>query len=164
MPTHLYLLRHATAQDRHLPIPDAQRTLVPKGEQQVRRVAHWCQRQGLLPGRLLSSPLVRARQTADGLAHQLKGCPTPTEAAWLALGTPTARALAALEPLLADGGPPLWLVGHEPDFSALIAALLGQAEPVLLPRKASLTCLAFDDTAERYEQLLWHVPCSLMGD
>lgn len=158
----LYLLRHATAQDRHLGLPDAERQLIAKGERQSRRVAAWCQRHGLRPGRLLCSPLPRAQQTAALLAQHLHACPAPEAANWLCIHTPTAQALAQIGPLLGAGQPEAWLVGHEPDLSALIAALLCQTEPVLAPKKASLTCLALDAHSSAPGQLLWHLPCELM--
>ena len=155
----LYLLRHATAQDAALPLPDTDRALVPKGRRQVRQVAAFCQRQALQPQLLLSSPVLRARQTAKSLARQLPGCAAPQWVEWLALHTPTAQAREGLQATLAthDGDP--WLVGHEPDLSALAAALLGAPARLLL-KKASLTCLRLADDGPA--QLLWSLPCALM--
>lgn len=160
-PRLLYLLRHATAQDRTLPIPDADRALVPKGRRQVNQVVAFCQQHELVPKRLLSSPVLRARQTADGLAKHLPGCCTVQEAEWLRIETPTAQALDGLQAALAAQPDDLWLVGHEPDLSALLAALLGAPASAFVLKKASLTCLALPDAAPA--QLLWSVPCGLMG-
>ena len=168
----IVLLRHATAQEPRPDLPDARRELVAKGERQARDVAAWCQRHGLRPGRLLTSPLPRAAQTAALLARHLDGCPAPEPADWLQIGTPTATSLARLRALLqplsqapADAGPAPepWLVGHEPDLSALIAALLHGTRPALWPKKASLTCLDCPDGLAAPARLLWHVPCALMG-
>ena len=157
----LYLLRHATAQDKALPIADAQRTLVPKGRRQVRDVAAFCKRQRLLPRLLVSSPVVRARQTAEALAHQLPGCGPLQLADWLRNDTPTDSALAGLRQLRAEHPGDPWLVGHEPDLSALLAALIGAPADAVLLRKASLSCLLLkgDDRA----QLLWTLPPAQMG-
>lgn len=162
MPTRLlYLLRHATAQDHALPIADADRALVPKGRRQVNQVVAFCQQHALVPKRLLSSPVLRARQTADGLARHLPGCCAVQEADWLRIDTPTAQALAGLQAALAMQPDDLWLVGHEPDLSALLAALLGAPASAFVLKKASLSCVALPDDAPA--QLLWSVPCALMG-
>ena len=170
--TRLYFLRHATAQDRHLPIPDAARTLTEKGLRQTRAVARFCERQGLRPHRLLSSPLVRAVETATHISQHLPDCPRPQVVDWLRLGTPVLHALAELRETVhahRSVGPTttdtdsLWLVGHEPDLSDLISRLLGSAHPIVRVKKASLTCITVDSHGQQPGQLLWSVPCALMG-
>lgn len=158
----LYLLRHATAQDQDAGLPDAERRLIAKGERQARRVAVWCAHHGRCPGQLLCSPLPRAQQTAALLAAHLKACPAPKPVDWLRPAATTKQTLAQIRLLLDADSPEAWLVGHEPNLSTLIAALLGQTEPVLMPKKASLTCLALEAGAAPSGQLLWHVPCELM--
>jgi phosphohistidine phosphatase len=167
--TRLYFLRHATAQDRHLPIPDAERTLTEKGLGQARAVARFCERQGLQPQRLLSSPLVRAVETATQFSQHLPDCPRPQIVDWLRLGTPVAQALNELrEAVSVNSGATadadsLWLVGHEPDLSDLISRLLGSPHPIVRVKKASLTCITVEPHGEQPGQLLWSVPCALMG-
>lgn len=161
MITRLYFLRHATAQDRHLPIPDAERTLTDKGLGQARAVARFCERQGLRPQRLLSSPLVRAVETATQFSQHLPGCPRPQVVDWLRLGMPVAQALSELRE--AVGADSLWLVGHEPDLSDLISRLLGSPHPIVRIKKASLTCITVKPRSSQPGQLLWSVPCALMG-
>ncbi|ACB36529.1 putative phosphohistidine phosphatase, SixA [Leptothrix cholodnii SP-6] len=164
----IVLLRHATAQEPRPDLPDARRELVAKGERQARDVAAWCRRQGLCPGRLLTSPLPRAAQTAALLAGHLGDCPAPEPADWLQIGTPPAVSLARVQDLMhalmrLPGPPEPWLVGHEPDLSGLIAALLHSPRPVLWPKKASLTALDWPDGIGAPARLLWHLPCALMG-
>lgn len=156
----LYLLRHATAQDRTLPLADADRALVPKGRRQVNQVVAFCQQHQLVPKVLFSSPVLRARQTADGLARHLPGCATVQVAEWLRIDTPTPQALEGLHAAQAAQPDDLWLVGHEPDLSALLAALVGAPASAFLLKKASLSCLVLPDSAPA--QLLWSVPCGLM--
>lgn len=156
----LYLLRHATAQDKALPIADAERTLVPKGRRQVRQVAAFCRRQHLNPRWIVSSPIVRARQTAEALVHQLPGSGPVQFAEWLRNDTPTDTARAGLQALLAAAPGDPWLVGHEPDLSALLAALIGAPADAVLLKKASLSCLQLRDGAAA--QLLWSLPTALM--
>lgn len=168
MTTRLLFLRHATAEDPALVSRDAVRALTDKGRRQARTVAEFCQRHALHPGRLLSSPLVRAVETATLLSQHLPDCPLPQVVDWLTLGTPTDVALAALHDLAEagtapDATGPLCLVGHEPDFSALISHLLGTTAPIVQIRKASLTALELPgNTSGGTARLLWSVPCALM--
>ena len=78
-------LRHATAEERRFDQTDAERALTDKGLKQIKRVAELCQAHELSPERLLSSPLLRARQTADELHRRLPGCPPPEIVDWLGL-------------------------------------------------------------------------------
>lgn len=161
MPTRLVFLRHATAQDRFLPIADAKRKLLEKGIKQSQRVARFCEHNALCPEHLLSSPLARAQETASVFHKQLSNCPKPKTVAWLA--NQGDKALCdAVEELAAQGMDNIWLVGHEPDFSAAISRLLGKQETVLKVKKASLVALDVDFQQRDNSQLLWSIPCSMM--
>lgn len=159
--TTLTFLRHATAQDRTLPIPDADRQLVGKGKRQVQRVAHFCAEHEMLPAHLLCSPLLRAQQTAQWLHQHLPGCPTPQTVAWLAIDTAVETMIDELEKLATDGQDNLWLVGHEPDFSTVISHLLGSQASLLKVKKSSLIRLEVDFAAG-VGALLWSIPNTLM--
>ena len=71
----LYIIRHADAQ----PLgeggieDDADRPLTTTGQAQCERLAAALQRQGVRLDRILTSPLLRARQTAEGLLQHLAG-------------------------------------------------------------------------------------------
>jgi phosphohistidine phosphatase len=122
----LLLLRHGIAEERAEGLADAQRCLTPEGRERTN-----AQLQGLVELELtcdlvLSSPLERARQTAE-LAVQAGLAPELELAASLA---PLADPLPLLERWLGAVSPrPSWrrlaLVGHEPDLSTLAALLIG---------------------------------------
>ena len=117
---------------------DFDRELTPKGLDQADRVGRHCARLGLVPEVVLTSPVVRARQTAELVAKRLGGIEL-RHAQWLACGMrpPTcAQELAAL----ADNKT-VFLVGHEPDFSMTIEWFLGASGGAVHIRKASLTGL-----------------------
>ncbi|UOG91745.1 MAG: histidine phosphatase family protein [Candidatus Thiothrix sulfatifontis] len=161
MTTTLTFLRHATAEDHNLPIPDEARRLIPKGHKQVQRIASFCQRHALLPTHLLCSPLVRALETAQGLREHLADCPKAVVVSWLAHGTDTQTALHALAALAANADNNIWLVGHEPEFSTLIAHLLGSPNSRIKVKKAGLIRLDVDITSGVGE-LQWNIPNALM--
>ena len=132
----IYFLRHADAED--LAESDFDRKLTPKGLDQAARVGKFCKKNGIKPAVFLTSPLVRARQTAEIVG---KKCGvTPVIADWLACGMPPATLIQNLEPLSTKSS--ALLVGHEPDLSTAVSYLLGLTEPVNFPiRKASLTAI-----------------------
>ena len=116
----LYLLRHADAGD---PVkwdgPDAARPLSPKGEKQSERLGRFLAGIGFRPDAILSSPKLRASQTADIVAGQL-GVPVTLDER-LASGVD----VTDVEAILRDAGDPrrAVLVGHDPDFSSLLQSL-----------------------------------------
>jgi phosphohistidine phosphatase len=67
----LYLMRHgiAVAADQPGMGPDSERPLTPKGVKRMRRVARGLRRLGISFDTILTSPLVRARQTAEIVAE-----------------------------------------------------------------------------------------------
>ncbi len=109
------MLRHGDAE--HVSgKPDADRNLTEKGERQARNAGRALNALGVQLDICLTSPKVRARQTA--------------ELACEALGTPIEEddrlAGGDFDPLeLAAGHGEVMLVGHEPDFSSAIALVTG---------------------------------------
>ncbi len=128
----LYFLRHAQAGDRDAwDRPDDERPLTEKGRRQAERLGGLLAAAGFVPDAVITSPLVRARQTAEIVAGILGAAPR-TEPR---LGEPLD--LATLDAILDDAGSPRRpiLVGHDPDFSELVSALVGA--PILM-RKGAL--------------------------
>ncbi|MBL9128867.1 MAG: histidine phosphatase family protein, partial [Verrucomicrobiales bacterium] len=67
----LYFLRHAEAEDGPV---DAERRLTAKGRRDARRVGRFLEKSGIRLDAAFTSPLVRARETADEV---LKHCRSP---------------------------------------------------------------------------------------
>jgi len=123
----LLILRHGKAETRGEPgKDDASRLLTPKGAREIRVVSKWMAGCGIAPDLIASSPLKRARETAeivaDGISYGLE------VAIWDELG-PGSDPEAIRERLagLPDVSMVL-LVGHEPHLSHLIAWLVGAGE------------------------------------
>lgn len=116
----LFFFRHGLAEPGTERLLDHERALTDVGSERVERAGRVLKALGAVPTYLLTSPLVRARQTADILAQGL-GLTVQVRPE-LAPGF----SLPALEALVADlNGGDLMLVGHEPDLSVTIGALTG---------------------------------------
>jgi phosphohistidine phosphatase len=128
MPRQLWLLRHADAEP-HGTREDSQRRLTARGEEQSLTAGAALARLGEEFDEILYSPKVRARQTIELAAQELgpEAQERMREHGPLAGGFDAARALEALSG--AGGEDPLrarlLLVGHEPDFSQVVAELTG---------------------------------------
>jgi len=120
----LYVVRHAIAAERGDEFPDdAKRPLTAHGTSRFRKVAKGLAELDVEVDLVLSSPLVRARQTADILSQQLRGRPPVVETAALAPGGAYQDLLAELGRHARMGG--IALVGHEPGIGEIAARLVG---------------------------------------
>jgi phosphohistidine phosphatase SixA len=118
----LHLLRHAHAGNAEAwPGSDEDRPLSPKGRRQASRLANFLRDVELHADALISSPKLRARETAEPVAAAL-GLDLRIDDR-LAGGGLDARRLAAI---LEGAGDPdaAILVGHDPDLSDLLVELL----------------------------------------
>jgi phosphohistidine phosphatase len=110
----IWLLRHSEAADGS---PDAERPLTEKGRHQAQAVGAALKKLGVELDACLSSPKVRAADTAK-LACEPLGVDVQLEPA-LAGGPFDAEQLAA------GLGDHVLLVGHDPDFSMAVHSLTG---------------------------------------
>jgi phosphohistidine phosphatase len=153
----LYLLRHANADT--VAASDDERPLSEKGEAQAKKVARFCHERELQPELILTSPLLRAQQTAAPVGERLGSEVLVTP--WLASGMTPEDAIAGLREyrdLFA-----VMLVGHYPDFSMLAAHLLGMPNYTrVVVRKASLTLLEVRALRPGGATLHFSLPCRLM--
>jgi len=136
----LYLLRHGVAVERGTRgyENDDERPLTPKGRRKLRCAVKAMRAMDLSFDAILSSPLVRARQTADMVGKGLHKKVTLTE--HLAPGAKFAtliRYLRGLKPTPENA----LLVGHEPDLSELASLLMaGSADALAITFKKGGLC------------------------
>ena len=133
----LIILRHGKAENTSMD-GDFSRALVEKGREQARRAGERLKGAGVLPDIVLTSPLLRARQTADEFC-QAAGMPGPVIQSWLASGMPPAMAIRELAAF--RDFKRVAIVGHEPDFSQLIEWILGAASRSIEVKKGTIACL-----------------------
>ncbi len=138
----LLIIRHAIAfeRDRHRWQEDSARPLSPAGIRRARKAAAGLEKLTDRPQRLFTSPLLRARQTAQILTD-VAGWPAAEEAAELAPGEPV---LAVLALLGKDPGKLTAVVGHQPGLGHLLAAcLLGGGPLTVEMKKNAVACVCF---------------------
>ena len=138
----LYLIRHGAAAERGKDWPDdSKRPLTPEGIARLRKEARGLTALGVAFDQIVTSPLVRTRQTAEVFAAELKGAPPIATSDALA----PAGSIAAVEQEIARHvrKARVALVGHEPNLGELAAHLIGARVPIEF-KKGGICRLDFD--------------------
>ena len=135
----LYLLRHGIAAERGTGqyASDADRPLTTKGRRKLRGAAAAMRAMNLSFDVILSSPLVRARQTAELIAKALHCRHRLELTELLAPGASAAGLVRRLNQLKPQSA---LLVGHEPDLSALASRLLTGGDGLAITFKKGGLC------------------------
>jgi phosphohistidine phosphatase SixA len=121
----LYLVRHTEAASGE---PDELRPLTAEGREAARELGRRLAAEGVRPDAVLTSPLLRARETAAELARATGVDPEPDER--LAPGASAEGVRAAADE---RGGRTVVVVGHQPDCGRIAAMLTGGPEPAFPP-------------------------------
>jgi phosphohistidine phosphatase len=131
----LYLVRHAIAEERGPQWPDdSRRPLSTEGKIRMETQVAGLEKLGVEIEEVLTSPLVRTRQTAEILAKGLSSRPRVTEFPALAPGHNPRDVLNALKEYARRSR--IALVGHEPGIGDLSAALIGARHEVTFKKGA----------------------------
>jgi phosphohistidine phosphatase len=142
----LYVLRHGIAEERRAGLADAKRALTDEGRDKLKGVLLRARAAGVECGVILSSPLVRARQTARIAADLLK-CRRPMVETKALL--PRASAEAAWAAIRTHGSEgPVLVAGHEPHLSTLIGYVLSAPNLKIDLKKAALVKIRFEQSLE----------------
>ena len=144
----LYLIRHGIAADREAYANDEERPLTDKGRQKTDKVAKQLRQKGLHFDLILTSPLVRARETAAilldvGLSSQVEEFTSlapdgdiNTWVSWLKEWQQNAKSDRCIA-----------LVGHQPDLGNWAETLVwGEAKEKLVLKKAGVIGLNIPET------------------
>lgn len=160
----LYLLRHGIAVERiGGPIQnDFQRPLTDEGIVELARVARALKRLNVKADLVVSSPLIRARQTAEIIREGL-ACPKEVEIAEaLAPGGSASDVYKVLRNFstLTE----IFLVGHEPDIGRLAGTLLWSGPEFDMPfKKASICRIDISDVPPSFPgRLKWFLTPKVM--
>ena len=139
----LYVMRHGPAEDQAHTGRDGDRALTPDGRERVRDVVKALKAANEAPLSIVSSPLVRAVQTAEivAAAAGLDGAVEIRKE----MG-PSENKMSLLAAMLGAGRKRLMIVGHEPDLSMLVARLVG-SPPHQGMKKAMVVGLKLEQAA-----------------
>ncbi|KQW52077.1 MULTISPECIES: histidine phosphatase family protein [unclassified Roseateles] len=126
----LILWRHAEAEIAAPGQDDLQRALTPKGERQARRMAAWLNHRLAATTRVLVSPALRCRQTAEALGREVRIVPSIAPDAPFTDLIEASRWPRSAEPVL--------LCGHQPTLGQLAAHLLAGVDQDWAVRKGAV--------------------------
>jgi phosphohistidine phosphatase len=138
----IYILRHGIAQDGKPGHPDSERQLTDEGRDRLRLVLRRAREGGAQPSLILTSPFVRAVQTAGVAAAELayRGEVEKSNAL-----TPDGSPYGVWDEIRARRSEPaILLAGHEPLLSAVVALLLGAPAVRVEMKKAALVRVDVD--------------------
>jgi phosphohistidine phosphatase len=118
----LYIMRHAEAEAEAENGSDEARRLTARGREHTHDAAGGLRALGLRFDAILTSPLLRAAETAELVADEYASNPPPQILPALSPGIPPREAVGALNPFARHSK--VLMVGHEPQLSKLLALLL----------------------------------------
>jgi phosphohistidine phosphatase len=151
----LYFLRHGVAVDAdEWEGDDASRPLTGAGRKEMEREAKAIAKLDLQIDCIITSPLKRAKETAEIVAERLDAADRVMEDDRLAGGFDAAHLALLLGER--DAKESIMLVGHEPDFSKTIVQLIGGGSVDL--KKGGLARIDIDDPKIPAGDLLWLIP------
>lgn len=155
----LFFLRHGLADRAAWDGSDFERPLTPRGERRMEAEARVMARLGLDLDLVLSSPLVRARQTAEIAARHL----APAGGVGIDERLGFGFGPSAVAGILRDhaGCANLMLVGHEPGFSLVLRAMTGGD---VVCKKGSLARVDVYDHEAPSGELVWLIPPKALAD
>jgi phosphohistidine phosphatase len=151
----IYFLRHGEAgKSGAARGGDAARELTDEGIARMQREASFLATLRLSLDAILTSPLVRAQQTAEIVARELRLLDALVVEDRLSPGFGPKELRRILQEHRAAGA--LMLVGHEPDFSATIAACIDGGRVEI--KKGALARVDIDNPDSLSGQLIWLLP------
>jgi phosphohistidine phosphatase len=125
----LYLIRHGVAAERGEDYPDdSKRPLTNAGISRLKKEAKALDELGVAFDHIITSPLVRTRQTADIIAESLKAKPSVSSSDALAPAGTSTAVIQELVKHMRKGR--IALVGHEPNIGELAGRLIGARMPL----------------------------------
>jgi len=160
-PREIYLVRHAIAEPHGPAWPDDDaRPLTAEGIKRFRRAAEGLRALDVHLDLVLTSPLPRARHTAELLIEALEKRPELRVNDALRPGETTAAAIAAIDKQ--RDCRQLAIVGHEPGIGMLAAHLAGLSRPLPF-KKGAVACIELDSGAVKGGGTLrWFMPPRLL--
>jgi phosphohistidine phosphatase len=159
----LYIIRHGIAVDRTDPKapPEAERPLTAKGVQKTRSAALGLGALGAKPDVFVTSPFVRAAQTAEIFAEALGFSTDKIRVSDLL--KPSASAADTIKEISQMKAKAVACFGHAPHVDSLLAYLVGARAPFTEMKKAGVVC--FEHASAQGKWILrWMVTPKMLRD
>ena len=160
--TDLYIVRHGLAVEPGTPgMTDDERPLTAKGERRMRQIGRGLRTLDVKLDRIVTSPLPRARATAEIIADALDARGVLESSNVLQAGTSAATVHRWLRERTEER---LMIVGHNPTLSDLLSLLvLGSTQPLICDmKKGAVAALGQKGGARDLYELLWIAPPRLI--
>ena len=149
----LYLLRHGDAEDKKAGERDEDRALTESGREQIRKAAELLKKGKVEAGLILTSPLLRARQTAEIVSKILNYDDEVKELNALIVGSSPEKLLGELSKYSKVEN--VVVVGHQPHLAHCIAYLTGEDEGKLTIEKGACCLVSLPSIGKAKGELRW---------
>jgi phosphohistidine phosphatase len=159
----IYVLRHAIAEDAAPGQSDSERRLTLQGKKKLRKILSRARTAGVEPDIVLTSPYVRAVETAEIALEQLCADGKVVETEVL---TPASNPLAIWEEIRRHQQlGQIILVGHNPLLSEAICFLIGACRDAIDLRKGALACVEVSSFGPQPQgTLVWLMTARIAGE
>ena len=149
----LYLLCHGDAEDKKAGERDEDRSLTERGREQIRKAAELLKKGKVEVGLILTSPLVRARQTAEIVSKILNYHDEMKEVNALVVGSCPEKLLGELSKC--SEVKIVLVVGHQPHLAHCIAYLTSEDEGKLAIGKGACSLVSLSSIGKAKGELRW---------
>ena len=158
----LFILRHGEARSRMTDAAkDSDRALTANGKTEMQIVGKSLKESGLRASQIVTSPLRRARETAEIIAHTLR---IPLLEEWDDLKPDGDRESLYRKLARIDASSSVVLVGHEPYLTSMIGDIIGAPDARLVLKKGGLAKVRVTSFAPRVRgELRWLLTPKLMA-
>jgi len=151
----LYLIRHAQAVEQSKTLPDQLRYLTKHGRSTVKKLRSKIVQNGPEPCVIITSPFVRAVQTAEILAEKVQQNDLVIASRFLQPDTDRQQLIKYLK--THKNTECVMVVGHEPLLSLLVTELLGQTDETIHFKKGACVALNVHFDNNKKTSFLWYM-------
>lgn len=160
VPTHLYIVRHAWAEDAGPDGNDFLRPLTKKGRKRFEKFLGLLRDGGMEIDRIATSPLIRTRETAEVMARVF-GIESGVDV--VEALAPGADWQAILEWTIHQSVARVAWVGHAPCVGRLVALTIGDGSAAIRMQKGAVASLRLDDGPGHPGELEWLLTAGVVG-
>ena len=150
--THLYIVRHAWAEDQGTGIDDHSRRLTKKGRKRFAAMMKSLCKAGMQVDVVATSPLIRARETAEILAASFANAPPVEVVDALA---PASNWPSLVEWTTQQNAARVAWVGHMPCVGRLVGLMIGDGSASIRMQKGAVASIRLDDGPGHPGELEW---------